>query len=288
MQNKSSENYFIKKATNTDNKFFFIHGNGFPPKAYSNFLNNIAQQGDTYAICQKPFSKTNINPLSLYGWDIFLNDAKSYVQKYNLNGSIAIGHSMGAILILLLELKNPKMFKKIFLLDPIITSKFRSYLYKVLYNSNLIDFFHPMIKKTKTRRTQFKNFNQIYDIYRKKYIFSKMSDLDLKNYIYSIIENEGENIKIRISREWESAIYRNGSLKDNYIWNNIHNLSTPTIMLSPPIDDFGHFNYGSQLIKKNSSIRYFTVKKSTHLFPMERPQKTAQIIMKNLNLGKID
>ena len=283
MQVNSSENYFLNKTTNSDNKFFFIHGNGFPPDAYANFLNNISQYGNLYAMYQKPFSKTNINPDNLYGWDIFLNDAKSYVKKHNLYGSIAIGHSMGAILILLLELQNPKMFKKIFLLDPVITSWFKSYLYKILYHLNLIDFFHPMIKKTKTRRIKFKNFKHIYDIYRKKNIFSRISDEDLKNYIFSIVENHGDNIKINISKEWESAIYRNGSLKDNYIWNNLQGLKTSTAILTPQSDDFGHFNYGTQLIKKNSSIKHFTVKNSTHLFPMERPKKTTEIIMRIVN-----
>ena len=117
----------------------------------------------------------------------------------------------------------------------------------------------------------------------KKNIFSRIRDEDLKNYIFSIVENHGDNIKINISKEWESAIYRNGSLKDNYIWNNLQDLKTSTAILTPQSDDFGHFNYGTQLIKKNSSIKHFTVKNSTHLFPMERPKKTTEIIMRIVN-----
>ena len=232
---------------------------------------------------QKPFSKPNIDPINLYGWDIFLNDAKVFIEKYNLNGSIAIGHSMGAILILLLEIQAPKTFKKIYLLDPVITSKYKSYLYKILYHFKLIDFLHPMIKKTKFRKTEFKDFSHIFNNYRKKIIFSKMSDEDLKYYISSIIEVKSDKVKIKISREWENAIYRNGSLKDNFIWNNIHKLSTPTVIITPETDDFGHFNYGSKLIKKNQSIKHLTVKNSTHLFPMERPTRTAEMIAKMLN-----
>ena len=53
---------------------FFLHGNGFPPQAYQTFLNTLKASGDVFAMSQKPFSKTKIDPNSIFGWDIFKNE----------------------------------------------------------------------------------------------------------------------------------------------------------------------------------------------------------------------
>ena len=134
------------------NNFFFLHGNGFPPQAYQTFLNTLKASGDVFAMSQKPFSKTKIDPNSIFGWDIFKNDALDFLNQLNLKNPIAIGHSMGAIILLVIEIQNPGTFKKIFLLDPVITSRFKSILYRILLKLNLIDRFHPMILRTNKKK----------------------------------------------------------------------------------------------------------------------------------------
>ena len=47
-------------------------------------------------------------------WEIFKNDLIRFSKENDLNNCIAIGHSMGAVLILLAEIQIPGLFKKIF------------------------------------------------------------------------------------------------------------------------------------------------------------------------------
>ena len=37
----------------------------------------------------------------------------------------------------------------------------------------------------------------------------------------SIIENKGNNVSIKPSRDWENEIYRNGAIQDLMIWNHL-------------------------------------------------------------------
>ena len=62
------------------------------------------------------------------------------------------------------------------------------------------------------------------------------------------------------------------------IWNNIYKVKTPVYIITPKDDEFGHFNYGSYLKRKNNKFINLKVNKSTHLFPLERPKKTAELI----------
>jgi pimeloyl-ACP methyl ester carboxylesterase len=260
----------------------FLHGNGFPPKAYQTLLENLQKNLEVYAMYQRPFGSNEIKPNSIYGWDLFKNDTLNFINQNNLKNTIGIGHSMGAVLILMIEIDFPGTFKKIFLLDPVITSKFKSKLYKILFRLHLIDRFHPMIQRTKNKKMIYDDFQEIYKNYRSKKIFSKINDDNLKKYINSIINESDDKVMIKLSKDWENAIYRNGSLNDSMIWDNVNKITTPVYILTPNDDDFGHFNYGSSLKKKNSNFINYKINNSSHLFPLEYPEKISELITSNI------
>lgn len=283
MDTKILYKLFSNSNFSNSNNFFFLHGNGFPPEAYNAFLDTLSHNGDVFAMYQKPFSPTNIDPSSIYGWDIFKNDAINFIEQKSLKNSIAIGHSMGAVLILMIEIQRPGTFKHIFLLDPVITSWFKSLLYRILLKFQLIDRLHPMIQKTNNKKMIYKNKEDLYTSYRAKNIFSRINDSNLKEYINSIIENKDGKVSIKLSKSWENTIYRNGSLYDYMIWRKIKSIKVPTYIITPKDDEFGHFNYGNQLKKKNQNFINLSMENATHLFPLEYPKQTVELITSNIN-----
>lgn len=260
----------------------FIHGNGFPPLAYKSFLDNLSKGSCIYAMSQRPFWQTNIKPESINSWGLFKDDVIKFIEQEKLQNTVAIGHSMGGVLILLIEIAQPGTFKKIFLLDPVITSIFKSVLYKILFKINLIDKMHPMIEATNRKRMVFENKNSMYQLYRKKSIFSKINDEYLMDYIDSIIEENHNSIRIKISKKWENTIYRTGSMHDSQIWRNLKNIECPAYVILPNTPQFGHFNYGRKLKNGNKNFKNLFINNSTHLFPLERPKETANLISANL------
>ena len=233
---------------------------------------------------QRPFWETKVRLESIKDWSLFKDDVLNFINQNNLQSTVGIGHSMGAILILLIEITHPGTFKQIFLLDPVITSRFKSFIYKLLFSINLIDIMHPMIKITNRRKEKFESKKIMYQNYRNKKIFSKISDEGLMNYINSIIEESNDSVKIKISKKWENTIYRTGSMHDNEIWRNIKNINSPSYVILPKEDQFGYFNYGIKLRDRNKSFKNLFINNSTHLFPIERPKKTANLILANLEI----
>ncbi len=274
--------HILYKKNDTLKKTLFLHGGCISPKAYTPFLKNLSNTLEVHAMYQRPFWGTEINPNSIKGWDIFKNDTIQFLNQNMLKGSIGIGHSMGAIMILLIEIQSPGTFKKIFLLDPVITSRFRSLIYTILYKLNLIDKFHPMIKITNKKKMFYNNKKELYESYRQKKIFSKVNDENLNYYIDSIIKETQQGINIRIPIKWENTIYRNGSMHDIKIWKKIHHISIPSFVLLPEHNQYGNFHYGAKLSDKNSLFNNLYIKNSTHLFPIENPNKTASLILKNI------
>ena len=281
MNNKIPYQLFGNQKTKS---CLFLHGNGFPPLSYKAFLNNLSSSLTVYAMCQRPFWGDDINPNSIHDWNIFTNDALNFIKQNNLSNTIGIGHSMGAVIILLIEMAKPGTFDKIFLLDPVITSRFKSAIYKILVKMNLIDKVHPMIKITNKKRIKFKSKNSMYRAYRNKNIFSKIEDDDLMCYINSIIKEENGEVKIKISKKWENTIYRTGSIHDSKIWRNINKIKIPTYVILPEENQFEYFHYGSKLKEKNKNIKNFLVNNSTHLFPIERSKNTSDLILDKINI----
>ena len=84
---------------------------------------------------------------------------------------------------------------------------------------------------------------------------------------------------ITYSKEWEHQIYKTGLIEDYYIWNNIKNIKVPTLIIKA--DDSNAFmdSAAKKIDKMNSEkIKIITIKDTTHLFPLEVPEKASKII----------
>ncbi len=124
----------------------------------------------------------------------------------------------------------------------------------------------------------------MYKAYRNKNTLYKIEDDDLMCYINSIIKEENGEVKIKISKKWENTIYRTGSIHDSKIWRNINKIKIPTYVILPEENQFEYFHYGSKLKEKNKNIKNLLVNNSTHLFPIERPKNTSDLILDKINI----
>ena len=71
-------------GTQSLEKCIFLHGNGFPPNSYQSFLNNLGENLAVYAMHQRPFWETDLNPNKIKGWDIFKKDTIQFLKQNNL------------------------------------------------------------------------------------------------------------------------------------------------------------------------------------------------------------
>ena len=98
------------------NPIHFFHANGFPAETYKELLSLI--DGDI----QDPISVIGKQiPEVREGYHEFTDEIIEHASKTHGEG-IAIGHSFGGTLSLLAQAKEPRLFKKIILLDPPIFS----------------------------------------------------------------------------------------------------------------------------------------------------------------------
>ena len=259
--------------SNTDRCHFF-HANGYPPSAYKSLLKSISDSYSIQAMFLRQFWKEPSNPKDLKNWDIFLDDLMQYANENGIINEYAIGHSIGGNILLRSALRNNKLYKSIVLLDPTIFSPSVIYIWRILSYFRL----HPLIRKTRARRKIFNSLQEVFKSYRSKDIFSRIGDTQLNEYIHSIFNNNNNKVELCYNLRWEEIMYLTSGIKDFNIWKNLEHMKTPTLIIIPDESPVLRY-FASKKILKNKFITIKKLKGSTHLFPLEQPEKTSQIIL---------
>ena len=260
-------------------KIHFIHANGFPPEAYHSLfckLKTIASIDNFFLRPLADDKKNTINQVN--DWLPFYNDFIKSIE--NEQEIIGLGHSIGGNIILRTGITHPDYFSKLILLDPTLFVPRIIFAWKIIAKLNLQKYFHPWINATLKRKMTYHNFNDIVKSYRKKSVFNKIDDENLNIYIKSITKEHGDKLKIIYSKEWEYKIYKTGLIKDNFIWKRIKDIKVPTLIIKAEHSN-AFMNSASKKIDKMNSknIKIVTINDTTHLFPLEVPEKVSEIIL---------
>ena len=254
------------------NKIHFIHANGFPSDSYKPLFSNIEQFNVNHFFINKNINNDN----NLKNWipihDYFIKSIK------NDNNIIGIGHSIGGNIMLRAALSHPDKFSKIILLDPTLFIPRIIYGWIFISKLGLAEKIHPWLNTTLNKKMIYDNDNDIFKSYRKKKVFSKINDKNLKIYIKSITKKINDKIHITYSKDWEYQIYKTGLNADMYIWKNIKNLKIPCLIIKAAESNAFLNSSKKKICKINPEIKFETINNSTHLFPLEFPQETAEII----------
>jgi len=138
--------------------------------------------------------------------------------------------------------------------------------------------FHPLIKGAKKRRRTFDDLETVFRGYRSRNIFRYMSDENLRIFIEGITQPKADgSYELVYPPEWEAQVYRTG-MHDFDILRNLSKLAVPTLITrGAETDTF--LESAARLVKrKQPKVRVETLKKSTHLLPLERPKEVFEII----------
>ena len=138
---------------------------------------------------------------------------------------------------------------------------------------------HPFLKSTLNRKMTYSNYSSLFAAYRNKNIFSKIDDENLTNYINSIVTKRNNHVEINYPKQFEYEIYNSGLSADNYIWKNLNKLNIPILILRAENSNAFLPQAANRIKKINKKINIITLKDTTHLFPLEKPDETANHII---------
>ena len=252
----------------------FAHGNGFPSPCYRQVFQYLKAP---YACCYiDKVGHTSEFPVT-DNWHHLVDEIIDSIKTQASQPVIAVGHSLGGILSLLAAIEEPHLFKQVILLDAPLLGRLKSNIVRFSKALGMIDRLTPAFR-SRLRRVHWQSRAEVLSYLKSRKLFKTFTDACLNDYIdYGLNKNE-EGYSLRFDPEIEYQIYRTiPHILDQYEGC----LQVPTTLI-----------YGSQSrVVDRLDLRYMKKKyqvenieiQGTHMFPMEYPQETANLIMRILS-----
>ncbi len=255
----------------------FAHANGFPPKVYQHFLQPFSNEYQIIASKFRPLWG-NQSPSSLKHWDDFADDLIRFLDEQGLKNIIGMGHSLGGTVSMIAAMKRPDLFSKLILLDPVVFGgglfELVSYLPNALKRRII-----PVAKISNKRRDQWDSKEQVYELWRIKRVFKKLSNTVLKNLIeHAITPMDNGKVGLTYSREWETQVYVTAPM----LFKHLKKVKTPMIIIKGAQTDVITPKIWEAWKKIHPSNHFINFQDAGHLVPFEHPEELAKEILKRL------
>lgn len=255
----------------------FLHANGYPPECYNPFLELLKNQYHVFGMKLRPLW-VDAKIEDLQDWHPLSNDLLRFLSDQKPGSVIGVGHSVGGIVTLRAALHDPRNFRAIILLDPVLFMPPFLAMWNIARAMGLGMKLHPKITGALKRRRTFDNLDTVFRGYRTRNVFKYMSDENLRAYIEGITQPKaGGGFELAYTPEWESHIYLIG-LRDFDLWRELPNLKVPTLIIRAAESDTFLEKAAKLVIRKNPTIQIETLQNSTHLLPLELPQEVTEIM----------
>ena len=214
----------------------------------------------------------------LRDWQVYSDDLLRFLSTGGLSPVIGLGHSIGGIVTLRAAMREPKKFRALVLLDPVLFIPPVLVGWSIVRALGLGERLHPKIPGALKRRRSFDNLELLFRGYRARDVFRYMSDENLWVFIKGITrKKEDGSFELVYSPEWETHIYLTG-MRDFDLWRELAGFDVPTLIIrGAETDTF--LPFATKLVtKKNPKIKIHTLEKATHILPLEYPKEVAEII----------
>jgi pimeloyl-ACP methyl ester carboxylesterase len=252
----------------------FAHANGFPARTYTKLFSYLQ---DDFEIGFLERHGHNPSFPVTDSWAFLKDELRTEIEKRYARKIIGVGHSLGGILHFLVACENPELYKQIILLDAPIIGRLSSYSLQIMKATRLIDRLSPS-QNARFRRKLWKSKEEAFEYFRRKTKFAAFDEDVLRDYIeYGTVQTE-KGIELFFSPQIEAEIYRT---IPHHLPSFRGKLQVPTFYIGGTRSREGKLAQLS-FMRKHFSID-FRMLEGSHLFPMEVPQKTAEIIKNLIN-----
>lgn len=247
----------------------FAHANGFPAKTYNKLFSFLE---DDFEVNYLERHAHNPKFPVTDGWRRLSDELKEELKQRYEQPVIGIGHSLGGILHFLVAVENPELYKRIILLDAPIISRLSSFGIKFLKLINRMDK-SPLVQTTRFRRSIWQTKNDAFEHFEKKEKFAKFDKDVLRDYVeHGIVQTE-KGYELFFTSQAEAKIYHT---LPHYLPKLRGKLKVPAAYIG------GTHSVEAKMARLSFMRKHFPFEfrfiEGSHLFPLEKPKETAEII----------
>lgn len=269
----------------------FLHANGYPPESYRTFLSQFTAEYQVAASYLRPlWPDAEYHPF--LDWTLFRDDLLAFFDSLagrprlprsrwqKERAVIGMGHSIGGTVTLMAALQRKDLFRALVLIEPVLFPPRMSFWLEKLNWLGLLSWIHPLIRRTRRRRKFFDSKQEMFENYRGKAVFSRISDRVLRDYVDGLAAPTGDGrVTLAYPPEWEAQIYNTGGVYDRQVWKRLPELDLPVLVLRG--EETTTLSRRSVRLLKDGipGVRIVELPETGHLAPLERPERVGQEIL---------
>jgi len=220
--------------------------------------------------------RAEYSPAQFRHWRELADDLAPFLGELKLDGIIGAGHSLGAVTTLLCAVANPRLFRALVLIDPVIVPAQMAPVVAAAVSLGLSSRTQWPVG-ARRRRTDWPDREALYRAYRAAPVFARWQDAFLRDYVASgTVPNSAGGLRLRYPPEWEARIFETVPAD---VW-----LSIPRLRHMPLLVVRGEHSttyrrdamrFMRWLLPQGTFVE---IAGADHFVPMSRPEETAAAI----------
>lgn len=252
----------------------FVHANGFPAGSYRALFNYLPKEYKV--VSHEKYGHNTQYPVK-DNWQPLVDELISFVKQQllinNQQQVINVGHSFGGVIAFIAACQHPQLFKGLIMLDPPVLTGGTAVAVKLLKKTRFIDKLSPA-GKAKARRTQWPLGTDVAKLFAHRQLFKNFDRRCLDDYISHGVVERNNQLELVFSAQVEADIFRNLAVNLSSYKNQLN--IPASLIYADKTDVFPHI-YFKKFVKLNKNIN-LKVTQGGHMFPLESPKDTAQLI----------
>ncbi len=255
----------------------FSHANGFPAGTYRQLF-AIWRAAGWRVLAVEQFGHDPAYPVSS-NWPHLRDQLIHFIEAQAPQGAFLVGHSLGGLLSLLAASKRPDLAQGLVMLDSPVFTGWRSHTVQVLKRSRLIQRLGPG-KVSATRRHAWPTRQAAFAHFAAKPKFARWAPGVLADYIACGTHREpghpGGQMVLSFTREVETRIYNSLPHHLGRVLQR-HPLRCPVGFIAGTRST--EIRQGGVEGARRLAGEHLLWLEGSHLYPMEKPQETAQAVL---------
>lgn len=253
---------------------FFAHANGFPSATYGKLFDALAPQ---FSVAHLPQHAHDPRFPVDDNWHNLVDELLHHLQAQP--GPVwGVGHSLGGVLHLHAALRCPQYYRGVIMLDsPVLTVADR-WVIRAAKRLGFIDRITPA-GRTLGRREEFSDLASARSYFASKRLFRRFDPECFEAYLQhglTPIDPMGEQpqrLRLRFDPATEISIYRS---LPHFHPGRLRQLAVPLAMVQGSHSEV-IMRHHARAVRRMANAEHHSLP-GGHMFPLERPQQTAQLI----------
>jgi pimeloyl-ACP methyl ester carboxylesterase len=253
------------------------HATGYCAGVYTPLAERLTPAMRVVGMDDRGHGRTTVpaDPRKLKDWNIFREDLAAFVRNLG-SPIIALGHSRGGTVGLLLAVKYPELVRALILIDPTILPYSWMWWWCLAKKVGVARFV-PIAYRAAKRRKVWPDRETIWRSYRNKESMKRWEESFLRAYVEEgTVETPDGQITWRCDPAWESRCFYTCP---HDVWRFVPQVRCPTLVIYGRQSDTFLKPAAARFKRKLPSAELVGMENTSHFVPMERPEETTAAIL---------